>query len=331
MFDSVRVMFVLVGAFAGAGLISGEEAGAFFAVYGTDGLVSAILSGVLLTLFGTRLLLLARTADDASFWTMLFASYAPQVRAFIACFYLAVLSAMLAGTESIACVLSVPPAISSVCLAVILSLVSYRTSLLRITLFTTPCVLILSLAASLYSLVYHREMLSLSVPHLPPTPFAYFSAVKYVSYNLLLSLPALLSVRTVHRRSIFGGAVAAGMMLSLLTSALTVVVLLHKDDAAPIMLSVAKMQHDVCFYAYTAILSAALVTSALSALVGASAHLPYRLPRPLCTAVILLFCLVLSRAGFTLLIDTVLPLMSIFALPITLRLLLPVRADTRRH
>lgn len=340
IFDSLRVMLVLLGAFLGAGLTSGEEARAFFAVYGTSGLISSAIAGTFLALVGMRLFALRRVCDcpDALF-RLLFGSYAPLVHLGTLLFYAAVLSAMLSGADEIAHLVGLPyEAGTMLCTLFLFALSHPSASPMRANLRLIPCVLLALTAVTVYSLVYHFALIdaplstleSLSPACDTHAPRAYISALSYVSYNLLLTLPALFALRCTAMRAIVCGSVLAGAMLSLLLVALLAVIALHDTALPMILLSVAEMQHDLCFYAYTAVVSLALITSALSALVGASdALIPYfgRLRLPLTLA----FCLAVSRLGFDTLIGSLLPALSVLSILFTLRLLLPVRADNRRR
>ena len=58
----LSVWAVFVGSVIGAGFASGAETVTFFAVYGTSGLVGALIAGAVLALLGARLMLIARNA-----------------------------------------------------------------------------------------------------------------------------------------------------------------------------------------------------------------------------------------------------------------------------
>lgn len=331
---SLRVLFVLVGSIVGAGLASGAEADAFFAVYGLRGLFSAALVGALLTLLGARLLFLLHRAEDRTrLLRLLFGRAAPLAGMASFVFYGASLTMMLSGAEEVARFWDLPYGIGMLWVSVLLIVLAMRRCLLRINLLITPCVLSLLVGASVYSLFYHREMLPilLTFSGVSGSWYAPFgSALSYLSYNLLLILPALETLRAVSARAIVFGALLAGVVLALLLVLLVLVVLVHTCASPMVMLSVAQMQHDVCFYAYTVILSLALITSALSALIGASSYLPMRLG-VYRTPLVALLCGLCAQIGFGVLTHAVMPALGMIAAIFTARLFLPVRGGSLRR
>lgn len=322
-------MMALTSAFVGAGLASGEEVGSFFAVYGEDALWAIISASLTLAVAGSRLASLVRRVGCDGLPSHLFGSYAPLVYAVMGIFYLAVLSVMVAGAAVIGSTLSLAPAVSVATVLTLLYVLSHLPqAATRANLVVTPCVLSLVVGASVYSLLYHDMAILLPSSPIPPCR-PLISGLAYVSYNLLLSLPILAGLPPMSRLSVYAGGLLAGIALALLLGCLVTVVLCHDASSPMVMLSVARMQHDACFYAYIAALSVALVTSGLSALVGATMHLS--LPRELGTLLTLSVALIISQIGFSALVDTILPLLSLPTILITLRLLLPVRGDTPRH
>lgn len=326
----MRTMTALVSAFVGAGLASGEEIGSFFAVYGEDAIWAIASASLTLAAAGSRLASLIRTAGCDELLTRLFGSYAPLVYAVIGVFYLAVLSVMIAGASVIGSLLSLAPAVSvATVLTLLYGLSHLPQAATRANLWVTPCVLSLVVGASVYSLLYHDMAILLPSSPIPPCR-PLISGLSYVSYNLLLSLPILAGLPTASRSSVYAGGLSAGIVLALLLGCLVTVVLCHDASSPMVMLSVAQMQHDVCFYAYAAALAMALVTSGLSALVGVTMHLP-PMPREVGTLLTLTVALIISQIGFSVLVDTILPILSLPTVLVTLRLLLPVRGDTPRH
>ncbi len=323
-------MMALVSAFVGAGLASGEEIGSFFAVYGENAVWAIASASLTLAVAGSRLASLVRTAGCDALLTRLFGSYAPLVYAVIGIFYLAVLSAMVAGASVIGSLLSLAPAISVATVLTLLYVLSHLSQAATCAnLWVTPCVLSLVVGASVYSLLYHDMVILLPSSPIPPCR-PLLSGLSYVSYNLLLSLPILAGLPSASRVSIYAGGLSAGIVLALLLGCLVTVVLCHDASSPMVMLSVARMQHDVCFYAYVTALGMALVTSGLSALVGVTMYLP-PMPREVGILLTLTVALVISQIGFSVLVDTILPILSLPTVLVTLRLLLPVRGDTLRH
>lgn len=168
-------------------------------------------------------------------------------------------------------------------------------------------------------------------PTAPPSWSApLVSALSYLSYNLLLLLPVLETLRLMPSRAIVFGALLAGVVLALLLVLLVLVVLVHTCDSPMVMLSVTQMQHDVCFYAYTVILLFALITSALSALLGASSYLPMRLG-VYRTPLVALLCCLCAQVGFGVLTHAVMPALGMIAAIFTARLFLPVCEGSPRR
>ncbi|MBO5244987.1 MAG: hypothetical protein J6B02_02685, partial [Selenomonadales bacterium] len=231
----------------------------------------------------------------------------------------------------------VPPACSSVCLALVLLALSRcgTHAMLRANIVITPLVLVMLAGALVYSLAYHRASLSaLLLPAVSlPSGDALMSCLVYASYDLVLCLPALVCLPRFSRGAVCFGAVLSGITLSLLLTALVAVVSLHYEDALisrlP-MLMVASMQADACLALYAAVLLLAMVTSASSALVGLSRALsPYVRPPLVRDASVLLLAMLIGQAGFSVLVESVLPALGALSLVFMLRLCLPVRGGTR--
>lgn len=332
--DTLRVLVVLVGAVVGAGLASGAEAEAFFAVYGLYGLLSAVLVGALMTLGVVRLLFLFhRVEEQGALLTLLFGRAARLAGMASFVFYFASLATMLAGAGEVARFWALPHRVCMFFLCLFLTCLAIRGCLLRVNLLITPCVLSLLVGASVYSLFYHSEVLMtlcVSLPSPPSWSAPLVSALSYLSYNLLLLLPVLETLRRMPNRAIVFGALLAGVVLALLLVLLVLVVLVHTCDSPMVMLAVTQMQHDVCFYAYTVILLFALITSALSALIGASSYLPMRLGRYR-TPLIALLCCLCAQVGFGMLTHAVMPALGMIAAIFTARLFLPVRGGSPRR
>lgn len=335
--DAGCVWAVFVGSVIGAGFASGEEVLAFFAVYGTESLAATAAAGALFALLGARLILLAHRAGGAgqeAVLRLLFGRFARWASALLALLWLAVLAVMLSGAGALFQMVSLPSAAGSLLLAALLYVLSLcgTRAVLGANVIVTPLVLGAMCAATVWSLVYHQAdsamlFASTSAPSLSLP--ALTSSLFYVSYNLAMCVPALISLPVMHKGAVCAGASLAGLTLSLMLASLLVVVLLHYEAAvrSPIpMLMVASMQHDACFWGYAAVLSLAMVTSALGALVGVSRFCAVRLPRTRVRNLLILSAAVLvSQAGLGVLVETVLPVMGYVSLVFMIRLCLPVR------
>lgn len=337
---ALYVWAATVGSVVGAGFASGEEVLAFFAVHGDSALPAVMLAGVLMAWFSARLLGLSQGEDGRRppLFDRLFGSYARYAEVLFALFWLVSLAVMLAGA-GVLCAPLIEPVCASAVLAAVLFGLSCRGSgaLVRANVVITPLVLVMLCGASVYSLVYHRASLASLVPASVSLPSgdALMSCVLYVSYDLAMCVPALGCLPRLSRGARLFGAGAAGLTLSALLTVLVAVVSLHYEDALTArlpMLRVASMQADGCAALYAAVLMLAVVTSASSALVGLSrASKPY-VRRPLVRdALLLLLALAIGQAGFSVLIESVVPALGALSLIFMLRLCLPVRGDTLRR
>lgn len=335
------VWAAIVGSVVGAGFASGEEVLSFFAVYGASALSAAVLAGALLGMLGGRLMHVAQSrgaSSHAAVLRLLFGSYAPYAEVMLALFWLVSLAVMLAGAGAL-CRPYVPPALSTAVLALVLLFLSVRgaRAVLSANLVITPLVLAMLCGALVYSLVWHQASLSALVP--APSESvgvrALLSSLLYVSYNLVLCMPALTALPVLSKRAVRLGAAGAGLTLCFLLAALVAVVSLHYEESIAArlpMLTVSAMQHDACFALYGAVLVLAMVTSASSALLGTSQMLAPYVHAPLMqSASVLTAALLIGQVGFSLLVDTLLPALGVTALIFTLRLCCPVRAGKGRH
>ena len=359
--DVLSVWAVFVGSVIGAGFASGAETVTFFAVYGTSGLVGALVAGAVLALLGARLLLVARyEKGHEDVLRLLFGSVFPLMRALLGVFWLTMLSVMLSGagalgaslglgagfcTDELACFevvcksmsLDLSEAVCSGMFAMILFVLSLggMRMLPLANMVVTPLVILVVAVMTVASLVYHQDRLlpMMTVSSVPLS--ALTDPIYYASYNLAMCLPALASLSVRDKSAIRSGAMLAGATLAVLLVLLLLVVMLHYEEALaePIpMLMVAEMQDASCYCGYALILTLSMVTSALGALLGISRLCaPYVRSERLCSALLLAVCFAISQAGFTTLVQTVLPMLAGASLVFTLRLCFPVRGGTLRH
>ena len=333
--DVLSVWAVFVGSVIGAGFASGAETVTFFAVYGTSGLIGALVAGAVLSVLGARLMLLSREVPSRdAVLRLLFGRVSPIMRVLLGFFWLTMLSVMLSGAGALGASLGLSAYVCSGALALLLYALSLggQRMLPLANMVVTPLVILVVTIMAVASLVYHRAYLFplLYVPSVPLS--ALTDSVYYASYNLAMCLPALVSLPLMRPRAIRVGAVLSGVTLSFLLIALLLVVMLHYEEAVrePIpMLMVAEMQHMSCYCGYALILTLAMVTSAFGALVGAvRLCAPYVRSERICSALLLAVCFAVSQAGFTVLVKSVLPMLGFVSIIFTLRLCLPVRGGT---
>lgn len=336
--DTVCVWAVFVGSVIGAGFASGAETVTFFSVYGTSGLVGALVAGAVLAVLGARLMLIARNIETKdAVLRLLFGRASAFVSSLFIVFWLTMLAVMLAGAGALGASFGLSEHFGSGALAVFLYVLSLggARALPLANMVVTPLVILVVGGAAAASLIYHHDHL-LPMIELSSVPIPLLTdCVYYASYNLAMCLPALTSLPTMRPSAIRLGAVLAGATLSSLLVALFLVVMLHYEEAVrePIpMLMVAEMQDKSCYCGYALVLSLAMVTSALSALVGAASLCsPYVRSTRLCSAFLLALCFAVGMAGFTALTETALPMLGLVSLIFTIRLCLPVRGGPLRH
>ena len=334
--DALCVWAVFVGSIIGAGFASGAETVTFFAVYGTSGLVGALVAGALLSLLGARLMLLSHgiTNHDAVF-RRLFGKASVAMRMLLGFFWLTMLSVMLSGAGALGASLGLSAFVCSSVLAIFLFVLSLggKRMLPLANLVVTPLVIFLVIVMTAASLIYHQDHLP-KMMEISSVPIPLLTdSVYYASYNLAMCLPALASLSVRDTAAIRLGALLSGVTLALLLVLLLLVVMLHYEDAVrePIpMLMVAEMQDASCYCGYALVLSLAMITSAFGALIGtARLCASYVRSEKLCSAFLLAVCFAVSQAGFTVLVQSVLPMLGLVSLLFTIRLCLPVREDTR--
>lgn len=334
----LSVWAVFVGSVIGAGFASGAETVTFFAVYGTSGLVGALIAGAVLALLGARLMLIARKAESRDdVLRLLFGRASSVMHMMLGIFWLTMLSVMLSGAGALGASLGIPSVVGTGALAVLLCALSLGGArmLPLANMAVTPLVIVVVAVMAVCSLFYHRDHL-LPMMVISPVPMPLLTdCLYYASYNLAMCLPALISLPPMRPLAIRIGAVLAGTTLFLLLAMLLLVVMLHYEEAVrePIpMLMVAEMQDASCYCGYALILSLSMVTSALGALIGACRLCaPYVRSERICSAFFLAVCFAASQAGFTTLVQSVLPMLGLVSLIFTIRLCLPVRGGTLRH
>ena len=334
----LSVWAVFVGSVIGAGFASGAETVTFFAVYGTSGLVGALIAGAVLALLGARLMLIARNAGGhEDVLRLLFGRASVVMRAMLGIFWLTMLSVMLSGAGALGASFGLSAFAGSAMFAVLLYMLSLggQRMLPLANMAVSPLVIVVVAVMTTASLCYHHAQL-LPMMAVSPVPIsALTDSVYYASYNLAMCLPALASLSVRDATAIRLGAVLSGMTLAALLMLLLLVVMLHYEEALaePIpMLMVAEMQDASCCCGYALILSLSMVTSALGALIGTSRLCtPFARSERLRTTLLLGVCFAVSQAGFTTLVQSVLPMLGAVSLVFTLRLCLPVRGGTLRR
>ena len=336
--DVLSVWAVFVGSVIGAGFASGAETVTFFAVYGTSGLVGALIAGTALAVLGARLMCIARDEQGhEDVLRLLFGRASFLMRSMLAAFWLTMLAVMLAGAGALGASLGLSESVCSGAFAVLLFVLSLggMRMLPLANMVIAPLVIVVVAVMTVASLVYHQDHL-LPMMVTSPMPISALTApVYYASYNLAMCLPALASLSVRDTVAIRFGAMLAGVTLSLLLMLLLLVVMLHYEEALaePIpMLMVAEMQDASCYCGYALILALSMVTSALGALIGAVRWCAsFVRSERLWSAFWLAVCFAISQAGFTTLVQSVLPMLGCASLLFTLRLCLPVRGDIRRR
>lgn len=146
----------------------------------------------------------------------------------------------------------------------------------------TPLLLAVIVAVCLYSFAYHgfdpAALNTEATAARQPAPHWLLACLLYVSYNLmvgstvLVPLGAAVPSRSARRR----GGIMGGCLLGGLAAFLAVAVMLHHPAAQTAeipLLAVADQQHPICSAAYSAILLAAMYTTALGTMFGCSSKL----------------------------------------------------------
>jgi len=269
-----QIAFTYIGALAGAGFASGQELLRFFVYYGSWGIAGAVLAGFLLAIFGLFIVMEAVSLQIDSYeqyLLFLFGGKKAKIFDGIICLFLwCGLAVMLVAGGSLfrqiwGWQLGTGFVFNAFFLYMIL-LIGVK-GMLWLNSCLIPFLLLLSIGVAWGGVITGGEIVSaqpltegLSIDNW------WWSAILYVSYNLVLSMVVLVTLGKTARKGGSGGAFAGGLVYGLLavflSLALSKNMSLLQDQDIP-LLALAKSLNPWLGKGYSLVLWAAIFTTAL--------------------------------------------------------------------
>jgi uncharacterized membrane protein YkvI len=222
-----QIAAVYVGTVVGAGFATGKEIIEFFTQYGTTGTVGIIVSGVLFTWMGTRMMVMARRIDAASYQQFnryLFGKViSPLITLMMTVMITGVAAVMIAGAGAVfEEQLGLPKQagiIITLCLSFIVMLYDIK-GLFSVNTFIVPMMVLFSVMV-FGKLLAMGEWCSEGLVAVDHSLKAFLSPFSYAAFNLTMAQPVLVPLareaddeKTVRRGAIIGGLLLTGILLS---------------------------------------------------------------------------------------------------------------------
>lgn len=328
---ALQICATYIGTVIGAGFASGQEIVQFFTMFGSKGLISIMLTGLLFCWLGVKVLLLSNRIGARSYQDLLYhiCGYplGPVFNLFVALFLLGGLSVMLAGTGSICAFYMNLPYNLGVLITVLLSAVIVLCGIRGIMAansIVVPLLILVTCAVSILSLVYHG--VSVNIWSIPPNPYAFtpywlLSPLLYVAYNMTLALTLLAPMggSIKDRRTLVWGGCLGGAGLGFMALLLVVVTLAHYPAATleeiP-MLFITKSQGMYTTAPYIIVLWAEMLTTAIASLYGFAQVVQYwtGIRFPVIVLGSILVAIIGSQWGFSHLVGILYPLFGYLSL-----------------
>lgn len=327
----IQISATYIGTVIGAGFASGQEIVQFFTMYGSKGLLGILLTGLLFSWLGVKVLLLSHRIRAQSYQDLVRHICGRLLgnlfNLFIALFLLGGLCVMLAGSGSISFYYLKLPYNLGVFITVLLTafivLCGMRSIMFANTIIV-PALILTTCAVCIMSLSHHgvsAKLLTIPANPLAFTPYWLLSPFLYVAYNMTLALTLLVPMGgTIKDASILArGGWWGGAGLGIIALLLVIVTLAHYPAAAleeiP-MLFITKFQGPLPTALYMFVLWAEMLTTAIASLYGFAQVVQQwtGLRFSLVVLASLLAALVGCQGGFSHLVSTLYPLFGYLSL-----------------
>jgi len=269
-----QVAFTYIGALVGAGFASGQESLQFFTVFGSCGIMGAVLSGLLFGLFGLLVIKIASLENMSNYGELLQFLFGKRLSIFIevllSVFLLLSLAIMLVAGGSLFNQLWDSPFSQGFFLTAIVLCVTLLVGTEGVLWLNTaliPGLVILSLVIGFFSLS-NQEIVVSAFAELNLVGENWLLATwLYVSYNFILSAAILSTLgytaKNGGQRGVLLGGILFGLMAGVISVSLLNQVSPAAEQAMP-MLVLAYNVHPLMGWAYSFVLWIAILTTALS-------------------------------------------------------------------
>lgn len=334
-----QVAFTYIGAVVGAGFASGQELLKFFVVFGQPGIIGAVLSGLLFSFFGAVVIGMAARERMDGYDGLLRYLFGKRVAVLFdgvtTVFLFLSLAIMLAAGSSLFQQLWGMPLwqgylfISAI---VYLTLLADLKGVFWLNALLMPGLILLTLAIAIYSLLFTGSFAAVGNSTAIATDINFvgkhwlWAVVLYVSYNFVLGAVVLSSLG--HTASLGGksGVAFGGIILGLMAAVISLALLRQDREcltAAMPMLALAGRVHPWAGAAYSVVLWAAIITTALAIGLGLLKRVQHftRLGRALCLMLVFVPTIPFLFWSFPQMVTVIYPLMGYLGLLFLLAIL----------
>ncbi len=313
------------GCFFGAGYISGKELYEFFGSFGTKGFLGVLLSIFLFFIFGSILIRNVQLSGKSSFDEAIIMGNFPKLRillGFVTVFIMfGILVVMAAGAGAlINQVFDLPHFVGCAIFSLLVCLAAMFGISGAVKVFSTMVPILVMITLVICGITISKYGINLDYPSTNTNPLIsnwWFSAITYVSYNIITLIGTIIPVGVfIKKKSTVYGGILLGCIfaLSIATGILLAVTSVFSSVAAELpMLEIAFRLNDVFGYIYAILLLMAMFGTSLASLVAIIIYLEERSVKFSEKKNIYIYLLgiaafLFSLAGFGNLVNTVYPL-----------------------
>lgn len=269
-----QVAFTYIGAIVGAGFASGQELVKFFSVYGNKGIMGAVLSGLLLGVFGVLVVSIVEHKHMESYDQLLRYLFGKKMGLFfdglVSIFLLSSLAVMFVAGGSLLNQLWGVPLWQGFLLTMVVIYLFLLLGIEGVLWFNTalvPGLVVLTLTIAGISLKKNRIAVAVCTELNLVGDHWFMAALLYVSYNFVLGAVILSSLGYTAKNGgkngvLLGGAIL-GLMVAIMSFALFNQGAVEMGEAIP-MLVLAKEVHPLTGWIYSFVLWIAILTTAMS-------------------------------------------------------------------
>ncbi len=202
----LKIIFIIIGSFVGAGFASGKEIHQFFYVYGTKGIIGMIISFILIGIIIYKTLILVRTKNIENYEQFLKIIFEKKIYNgknkkiiqisinIIKIFILVTFYIMIAAFNSF---FQQQYGISKLIASIIICIIIYFTlskkvdGVIKVNQILVPIILLAILGISIYFI--NTEEINILNIKTQKEEGSIFSGILYASYNSILMIPLLIS------------------------------------------------------------------------------------------------------------------------------------------
>lgn len=319
---AIRIGFTYIGTVVGAGFASGQEIYQFFSLFGSSSTWGILLSVILFSWLGTRMMLLGARLNATSyqeFNTYLFGErFGKWMNGFVAVILFGVITAMLSGTGALAQEqLGISFHFGVIITLILAFLVMNKgmEGILSINSLVVPLMLFFTVIV-MWSCLHQGDILHLlSLPSGQKAGDWILSAITYVAFNLAMSQAVLIPIggeikdeKTLRLGGWLGG-IGLGFMLVVSNFAMQLRLEEVKQFEIPMAVVIGALGLALKFFFLT-VMWGEIFTTLIGNVYGLAIHLQQTWSLRLHTWIILIFSLgyLCSLVGFPTLISYLYPL-----------------------